>query len=564
MRNPAPGALAALSICLAAASHARAQPATPGKAGEKAQSAAADGFDESLIFDTGRRAVPPPSPDTLSFSVRGEYQIRYRAMTDLWLQPPPGHPSEAKLNQNHYLYHWLRVTPRLQFRDTLALVAQIDVPRGMIVGDVTQHVGQVRDAWTEPNWIEVHPRQLYIEWASPIGLFRVGQQTSHWGMGMLANDGDHPSLFGDYQRGAIVERILYAVPVLGRGTPLVFAAGADLVFEDNTADLLGDDIKNHPRKGDLAFQGIAALTYRTPAWELGAYGVYRNQHRDRVSTGPLTPFTERMEVGAIDVTGKFHRPLPIEGAWIYGQAEAALLFGSTTYVRGAYRANVDPTARPTPDKIQAYGAILRLGVVREARKGKTKYGDFVAELEWGYASGDANPYDGINKRFTMDPNHNVGLLLFDHVLAWKTARAATLAQDPKIVNRPAPGLDFLPSRGGVFGATYLNPRIVVRPWPFLDLRVGMVFAQTTADVVDPYHAGAIDSLANFDGGNPRKHDLGLELDLGITGRIVFKQGTTIEIGAEGGGLLPGHAFDDAEGNGLSNQYLANMKLGVHY
>ncbi|MBK8251893.1 MAG: hypothetical protein IPK82_04405 [Polyangiaceae bacterium] len=522
------------------------------------------GFSDSLVFDNGRRAVPPPDPEKLSFSIRGEYQLRYRAASDLSLSPPLSARSETKLGQNHYLYHWLRITPRLQYRDNLALVAQIDVPRGMIAGDTTRNVDQVRDSWSKPNWIEVHPRQLYLEYTSPIGLFRVGQQTSHWGMGMLANDGDHPSIFGDYQRGALVERILYAVPPLGKGTPLLVAVGGDLVFEDNTADLLGDDIVDHPRPSDLAFQGVGAVTYRAPSWELGVYGVYRHQTRENEPTASFRGFTEKLEVGVVDVTAKMFHSLPSGSAYIYGQMEAAMIFGSSSYLRGAYRNDIRPLDTVTPEKVQSYGAVARIGVVREAREGKTRWGDFVAELEWGYASGDANPNDGITKRFTMDPNHNVGLILFDQVLAWKTARAATIAQDPNIVNRPPPGLDFLPSRGGVFGATYLNPRVIVRPRPWVDLRGGVVIAQSTADFVDPYHAGALGDFSNYDGGNSRRHDLGVELDLGFLTRIAFRQGTTIELGAEGGAFFPGHAFDNARGRTLANQYLANMKLGVLY
>ncbi len=521
-------------------------------------------FNESLVLDTGRRPPPPPDPEKLSFSVRGEYELRYRAASNLKLQAPLSDRTANKLGQNQYLYHWLRLTPRLQFRDTLALVAQIDVPRGMIAGDTTRFADQVRDSWAEPNWIEVHPRQLYVEWISPVGMFRVGQQASHWGAGMLANDGDHASFFGDYLRGALVERLLYAVTPLGKGTPLVVALAGDLVFEDNTADLLGDDIRNSPRNGDRALQGVAAIAYRTKAWELGAYGVYRNQERQAQFQTPLTPFTEKLEVGVFDVTGKFNQTLPSGKAWIYGQFEAAMLFGSTTYIRGGYRAGTDPKVAARPEDIRSYGAVAKLGVVREARDGDVRWGDFVGELEWGYASGDADPTDGITKRFTMDPNHNVGLVLFDHVLAWKTARSATIAQDPNVVARPTPGLDFLPSRGGVFGATYLNPRVIVRPRSWVDLKAGVVIAQTTADFVDPYHAGALGNFANYDGGNSQSHDLGVELDLGLSTRIAFRQGTTIELGAEGGALFPGRAFDDKNGRGLDNQYLANIKVGVLY
>ena len=53
-------------------------------------------------------------------------------------------------------------------------------------------------------------RWLYGEWKSPIGVFRLGQMSNHWGMGLLANDGDHPSLFGDYRGGNLVEQVLFA------------------------------------------------------------------------------------------------------------------------------------------------------------------------------------------------------------------------------------------------------------------------------------------------------------------------------------------------------------------
>ena len=96
----------------------------------------------------------------------------------------------------------------------------------------------------------MHPRYLYLEYNSPIGLFRVGQQGSHWGMGILANDGDHPTLFGDYQRGALVERVLFATTPMGKGTPLTIALAGDLVFEDNTADL-------DRRTTTARFQGVA-------------------------------------------------------------------------------------------------------------------------------------------------------------------------------------------------------------------------------------------------------------------------------------------------------------------
>ena len=95
-------------------------------------------------------------------------------------------------------------------RDALTLRTQRleKLPPLLVVGDTTENVDRVRDSFSTERWYDVHPRYLYVEYRSPIGVFRVGQQGSYWGMGLLANDGDHPTLFGEYQRGSLVERVL--------------------------------------------------------------------------------------------------------------------------------------------------------------------------------------------------------------------------------------------------------------------------------------------------------------------------------------------------------------------
>jgi len=513
-------------------------------------------FSERLILESGR--IPPParSPTSLGFTMHGEYQLRYRAMTDLRLEAPPIRPDLGSLGQSQYVLHWARLNPRLEFKDKIAIVGQVDVLRGLLFGDTTTLVGAARDPLAEHQWLEVHPRYLYLEYTSQIGLLRVGQQGSHWGMGILANDGDHKPLFGDYQRGSLVERALFATTPMGKDGPLVVALAGDFVLEDNTADLID--------QGDLALQGVLAVRWRMKQGELGVYGVLRSQTREGVSIDATTPFRDELFAGIVDVTGKWNGRVPGSNAFVFGETEAAVVTGSTTFSRGAY----GPLSMPGPEReaesIRSFGMAARIGAVRVKGRGRDAFGDRVVQLEWGYASGDANPYDGVNRRFAFDPNHNVGLVLFDQVLAWKTARAATLAGDPNLVRRPAPGLHFLPSNGGVFGAMYLHPTVIVRPRRWLDLKAGVVIAQSTADVVDPYHAGALGSFANYDGGDERSHNLGLELDAGADARFVLSDSLKLDLGAEAGVLFPGRAFDDARGQKLPPQVLCNVKLGVNF
>jgi hypothetical protein len=558
-----PLSVAAILILASFAGRAAAEPpkaaAVKQVAGEKpvapAESPADDeGFLDRFVVDAGRIAPKPPEPGVLRFAAHGEYQLRYRAMTDLPLQPPVGQPSQNSLGQRQYLYHWLRVGLRLDVFDKISIVGQIDVPRGLVIGDTTEHVEVARDALNETKFYEVHPRALYLEWRSPIGVFRVGQQTSHWGMGLVANDGDHVTLFGDHRRGALVERVLYQT-TLGQGSPIFVAVAGDLVFQDATARLLD---------GDRAYQIAVAAGYRRKHAEVGVYGVGRRMTRESQALNTLTPYTDGLTAGVFDVYSRFDAPIPGSSAFAYGGIEAAAIFGSTTFLRNTYGSVIDPTADKPKERIQSFGGAAVLGAVRVAGEGDDRWGQVVGEVELGYASGDANPYDGVTKRFTFDENHRVGLVLFDQVMRWKTARSATIAQDPALVARAAPGLELLPSNGGVFGAQYLNLRGVYRPRRWVDLKGGVVIAQTTADLVDPYQAGALGSYRNYDGGDPKKHDLGVELDLGAAFRISLAPAATIQMGFEGGVLFPGRAFDDALGNKMPNQFLLSTQLGIQY
>jgi hypothetical protein len=369
-------------------------------------------------------------------------------------------------------------------------------------------------------------------------------------MGIIANVGDHPTLFGDYSGGAIVERLLFATRPLGQQSPLNVAVAGDLVFKDANADLTDDE---------TALQGVAAVFYQDKHDNMiGFYGVYRHQRRGSTAL-PGRDFDETLKVWSLDSSGKFNAKIPGTRGHVFGEYEASYLLGNTNYVR-----TTQQTRENEREDVRAFGAAARLGAVTESGVGDDRWGDFVASLEWGWASGDADPNDGVTRRFRFDPNHNVGLILFDEVLAWKTARAASIARDPELTQRPNPGTDLLASNGSVFGATYLNPTVVVRPVRELDLKLGAVIAQTTADFVDPVRVGTNGVFQNYDGGDPRSHDLGIELDTGFEYRHALDYEMTLQLGAQGGVFFPGNAFADGAGDKIGNQYIGVGRLGLQY
>jgi hypothetical protein len=531
-----------------------------------------------LVLDDGRIPLTPAEPGVIRFEIHGEEQIRFEGLRSFPLEPSPAaaqaaaHPpsgtagSAAKpatlisdsIGQNYFLSHWLRLTPTLQITNKLSIIGQADLT-GLLAGQ-TAH-----DTWPDQTprdslngYDNVQPRWLYLEWLTPVGLLRAGQQGAHWGMGLVANDGDHPSLFGDYRYGNIVEQVLFATKPLGEKSPFVVALAGNLVYRDNFAILTN---------GQQAWQGVLAAFYEDGPDMLGLYGVYRAQNQT-ASTVANSSFDEYLNVGVVDVAGRFARPisLPDERAYVFGAFEAAYEYGSTNIEQNVNALNMD---------IRAYGGAASMGVVladKEAtataplHKGDRPdlWGRFVGQIEAGYASGDANPFDGTEKRFLFDGNHKVGLLLFDEIMRWETARSAMSAQDPNLLGRPSAGATLLPSNGGVFGAQYLYPTAVYRPRPWLDLKAGAVVAQTTADLVDPYRTVKTGSFLNYQGGAPQHHDLGVELDGGFETRIDVGESKRLrfQLGAQAGVLFPGGALDDATGATLKTPWVAIGRLGL--
>ena len=567
--------LSAASTALAAETAGRPTPPPTGaplgtrlEAPEEQRAAAVPDDLPDLLLKTGRVARRTPEPKAIFFEIHGEYQLRYQAQSSVLMVPTASdidkNPGllEDSIGQNHFVSHWLRLDPRLVVQDKLQLVSQFDLLTGMVLGQTTHGVSADDTPRNDVNGFKnIQLRWLYAEAKLPIGVVRVGQQPNHWGLGILANDGNHPTLFGDYRYGSLSERILFATKPGGEASDFVIALAGDLVYRDANAKLT---------RGDQAFQGVLAAYYERGPNQLGLFSTLRRQRTDKASL-TYASYTESIDAAAVDVFGKFAAPVPGHDAFVFGAAEGAVILGTTNALRTADQARDD-----VKTSVRSYGGAMVLGVAHRTRScaecaantpgGKAFFGDLVAQIEVGYASGDADPYDGTQKRFVMDGNHRIGLVLFDEVLRFQTARASTAARDPLLSNaeRPSPGADRLPSNGGIYGASYLNPTFLYRPHPTFDVKTGMVLAQATADVVDPYRTATSGSYVNSTGGNPKAKDYGLELDLGVEWRKSLNLGMTFALGAQGGVLFPGDALANARGERLKTPWVAVTRAGLYF
>jgi hypothetical protein len=96
------------------------------------------------------------------------------------------------------------------------------------------------------------------------------------------------------------------------------------------------------------------------------------------------------------------------------------------------------------------------------------------------------------------------------------------------------------------------------------VKFGVVVAQATADVVDPYRLARTGQRASHSGGPASSRDLGIELDGGVEWRHPLSFGMSLQLGVQAGVLFPGGAFEDASGAVLGPQGLAVSRVGFQY
>src|ERR1700722_11809518 len=140
-----------------------------------------------LVLDTGRIPLTPAEPGVIRFEIHGEEQIRVEGLRSFLLDPTAtavknyqgGALVGDSIGQNYFLSHWLRLTPTLQITDKLTIVGQADLT-GLLAGQTTHDVGadQTPRNNVTDGYENVQPRWLYVDWLTPVGLLRAGQQPS--------------------------------------------------------------------------------------------------------------------------------------------------------------------------------------------------------------------------------------------------------------------------------------------------------------------------------------------------------------------------------------------------
>lgn len=348
------------------------------------------------------------------------------------------------------------------------------------------------------------PRRANLEGKlGPVQL-NVGLQTSHWGLGMVANDGAHDPTFGRSDFGDRVIRARVATRPLGPDVAWTVALAGDRVLADDTARLVW---------GQDAWQGVFATVLGDAKGRTGLYAVYRHQTEE---SGEVTT------AQVIDVYAEGSRPAGswtlsagFEGAGITGFTERSR---SVTSVEGLNLKSAGLTGY-----LAARGLDDRLEIKARA----------------GWASGDADPDDDTSRDFSFDRDYDAGMVLFDEVQAAINAQSYNLLSDLEHTGHVADGADGLVDEGALKRASFVQPVLDLSIQPWLGLRAGATLAWSTAPVAHPYYTFRAGGTPSNQLNEPTDgYKLGTELDWALRVSAPGDAITRPDLLVQGGHLLP--------------------------
>jgi len=402
--------------------------------------------------ESGESAKKKKADEKLTFDVDGFYRLRWTRIGDIDAFPEGPVPKVTYWDQRLRLEPILTYKPGYSFLKKVKLHVLADIYDGSfgIHDERPESLSFDERTWGQPfltkesDWKSdgFWLREYWTELDIGVAVIRVGRMGSKWGRGILANDGnEYDDDFGDNYFGDTVEGVLIGtkpIDLITGGktkTDFIIAFKYDwLVVEDSTGD-----------EGDNPTQYAVILLKEGPeedeetgdTWHdtsMGIYYVHRTQDDD--TTANVIDFTFNIPVTLRD--DKLKLVTSLEALYIWGETDANRSINA-----------------PEGSDIEMYG-------ISGSVAAETKKIDIIAEA--GYASGDPDPFDDEITDFHFNADYNVGLIMFERVIAAATANTAHQFSNPGLASEPPAGIDQLPTNGAVTNAIYAYPRLKVRPF----------------------------------------------------------------------------------------------------
>lgn len=394
---------------------------------------------------------------------------------------------------------------------------------------------------------------LYADAMLPIGLLRVGRQPLNYGATITAHEGGRYNRWGVSQYVDAADRILFGtkldeiVKTIAKGDEHTPNTSMDdgvimgLYYDfhrQNDISTFHDDL----RQMGINLQWLVS----SPEW----FGLDWSDFRLSATVNHLRNEQFNSRIFAFPVqfqTSVENLDLNFQVSHLRGQSEEISVgFGALT------------GDAPRLQDFNALGAHGRIDL---------HLGRFMLTLESNYASGGvaSRVTDPITS-FNFSRDFNVGLLLFEHIMAFESARSVAVG----IENLSGLDMESFPltevrTDGRFNNAIGLFPQLYVdllkTPNHNLFARAGVLAAWSASKygVVDPIQTalndagGPVeDNAINFHGGVPDRY-YGTEFDLQLGYRLKDNFYWTIE----GAALLPGPALYDQHGDAVRSFLVEN-------
>lgn len=436
-------------------------------------------------------------PDRFTVDMEGHYRVRGYLFNHLWASQGTG----DAYRDARYLDQRLWLRPKFDYKGLAKLWVEFRALDDVVFGDNASLSSTALFA-ADPSTTDIEGHEIpsvtlgrvWTELTLPVGLLRVGRMPSDWGMRLLVGPGDgFDEPFGEARYPSTNDRILFATrpiaildAILGkedREIPLFLAVAVDRLVEDPLftyygytcapgvssadegfdprCDGDGDGVTDldHSYQDDTRTEDARPLDWwadqNDDVWQMVYVFVYRGEGIDYLGgTGDLS-------AGVYAVNR--HQRETDSNVWIVdgyfkSDVHRVLLEGEAIAISGKTRALALPdvaAADPLAKEARIFGFAARAGYDLDPVS---------AVVEVGSASGDSNVLDGDFTGRALHPDHNVGILLYEQVVATVTASIRTTA---------ARGLW---SNGGVYSSAYVFPRVTVEPLADWQILAGGVAA----------------------------------------------------------------------------------------
>lgn len=399
-----------------------------------------------------------------------------------------------------YMTQRLRLNTQLNWKDIAKLNVGVQALDDVVWGDNADNASTPlfaeRPSDTGIDGTETANIKVFRAWAElkiPVGILRIGRQSSHWGLGLLANHGDgFDDDFGENHYGNSFDRFLFATnPVAianairggGPAIPLTVAVAVDRLVEDPLTQYYGyrcepglvqgvDD--DYDPRCDADGDGRTDLDHgynddregnQRPAdwwadpkddvWEMVYVVSYKGEDldwfggSDDLTIGAYVIHRMQKETSSSVVVADLFVDAKIHG--FIGQFEGVGIWGKTRGIVFPDSSLDDPLQK----KASIAGYVGRFGY-------ETRQWKLMAEA--GYASGDSYVSDELFTGRSLHPDYNVGLVLYEEVISRVTQ---------SFWGESGRGLW---SKGGVYNSHYIFPRAYAMPLPNWEIIGGFLMA----------------------------------------------------------------------------------------